>query len=133
MVGSLPEGVIKRWITKKAYMSSFRVMARCLSAVIRIHNKEYRPRTGGVCVANHTSPVDVLVLSTDNSYSLVSYYSTKDLMSRLWLEWNGFVPNIMFFLLWVFVNVLLLMLGFLAGDVVDFVYCTGGLYTRWGV
>lgn len=68
----MSESVIKRWIVKKAYTSSFRIMARCLSAVIRIHNKEYRPKNGSVCVANHTSPVDVLVLSTDNNYSLVS-------------------------------------------------------------
>lgn len=74
LVGTLPEGTQKRWIVKKAYITSFRVMARCLSAVIRIHNKEFRPKTGGVCVANHTSPVDVLILSTDNNYSLVSLF-----------------------------------------------------------
>lgn len=61
-------------------------MARCLSAVIRIHNKQYRPKTGGVCVSNHTSPVDVLILSTDNSYSLVSKATIGvlfDFVSRL--------------------------------------------------
>ena len=26
---------------------------------------------GGICVANHTSPIDVLVLACDNAYALV--------------------------------------------------------------
>uniref|UniRef100_A0A8B9I3Y9 Phospholipid/glycerol acyltransferase domain-containing protein n=1 Tax=Anser brachyrhynchus TaxID=132585 RepID=A0A8B9I3Y9_9AVES len=33
--------------------------------------RENRPRKGGICVANHTSPVDVLILASDGCYSLV--------------------------------------------------------------
>lgn len=33
--------------------------------------RENRPREGGICVANHTSPLDVLILSSDGCYSLV--------------------------------------------------------------
>uniref|UniRef100_A0A663LZJ0 Phospholipid/glycerol acyltransferase domain-containing protein n=1 Tax=Athene cunicularia TaxID=194338 RepID=A0A663LZJ0_ATHCN len=32
---------------------------------------ENRPQEGGICVANHTSPLDVLILATDGCYSLV--------------------------------------------------------------
>lgn len=100
-------------------------MARCLSAVIRFHNKQYRPKNGGVCVANHTSPVDVLVLSTDNSYSLVSYI--------MWM-WKQLLSTLLCFFL--FVLSLLFMWGVCllgTGDVVDFMYSPGGLYTRWWV
>lgn len=72
LVGDLPNGQFKRWIVRKTYIIAFRIMARSLSGVIRIHNKEYSPKNNGMCVANHTSPVDVLILSTDNNYSLVS-------------------------------------------------------------
>lgn len=55
-----------------AYVISFRIMVRSLSGVVIFHNKQYRPGKGGVCVANHTSPIDVIILSTDTNYSLVS-------------------------------------------------------------
>ena len=29
------------------------------------------PRTDGICVANHTSPIDVVILSVDRPYALV--------------------------------------------------------------
>lgn len=48
-------------------------MARSLTGIITIYNKQYRPKAGGVCVANHTTPYDVVILSTDNCYSLVSH------------------------------------------------------------
>ncbi|XP_062506007.1 glycerol-3-phosphate acyltransferase 3-like isoform X2 [Corticium candelabrum] len=48
----------------------FRVFARALSASITVHNKENRARDG-LCVANHTSPIDVIILATDNNFSLV--------------------------------------------------------------
>jgi len=28
---------------------------------------------GGICVANHTSPIDVLILACENCYSMVRY------------------------------------------------------------
>lgn len=46
----------------------------------------------GICVANHTSPIDVFMLSCDNSYALVS------LCSWLWpghtIDCNAFVAGI---------------------------------------
>ena len=32
---------------------------------------EYRPNTDGICVANHTSPLDVVILSADRPYAMV--------------------------------------------------------------
>lgn len=48
-----------------------RILSRVFSAIIRIHNKENRAKSGSICVANHTSPIDVIILSTDNTYSLI--------------------------------------------------------------
>ncbi|XP_063909479.1 glycerol-3-phosphate acyltransferase 3 isoform X2 [Zophobas morio] len=71
LLGGLPDCPPKRWINTKSYLTAFRIMSRSLSAEIIIHNKEHRPARGSVCVANHTTPCDVLILSTDNCYSLV--------------------------------------------------------------
>ncbi|OWK13646.1 hypothetical protein Celaphus_00017328 [Cervus elaphus hippelaphus] len=34
-------------------------------------SRQYRPQKGGICVANHTSPIDVLILTTDGCYTMV--------------------------------------------------------------
>uniref|UniRef100_A0A2K6F4B0 Glycerol-3-phosphate acyltransferase 3 n=1 Tax=Propithecus coquereli TaxID=379532 RepID=A0A2K6F4B0_PROCO len=34
-------------------------------------SRQYRPQKGGICVANHTSPIDVLILTTDGCYAMV--------------------------------------------------------------
>ncbi|XP_068910740.1 glycerol-3-phosphate acyltransferase 3 isoform X1 [Tenebrio molitor] len=73
VIGCLPDSPVKRWINAKAYIISFRIMARSLTGLIHFHNKEYKPARGSVCVANHTTPCDVLTLSTDNCYSLVCW------------------------------------------------------------
>lgn len=44
----------------------------------------------GICVANHTSPLDVIILSCDNCYSLVS----KELLiiiEQYVLRFNSFI------------------------------------------
>ncbi|PSN47586.1 Glycerol-3-phosphate acyltransferase 4 [Blattella germanica] len=73
VVGFVPECRIKRWLHKYAYQITFRILARSLSAIITEHNKEFRPRCGGVCVANHTSPIDIVMLSTESCFSLVMW------------------------------------------------------------
>ncbi len=47
-------------------------MARSFSAVINFHSRENRPQSDGICVANHTSPIDVVILSCDRAYALVN-------------------------------------------------------------
>ncbi|XP_063216202.1 glycerol-3-phosphate acyltransferase 3 isoform X3 [Bacillus rossius redtenbacheri] len=75
VVGLLPDwlGRMKRWLNCRAYVSSFRVLARSVTAEITVHNKENKPNRGGVCVANHTTPIDVMVLSTENCFALVMW------------------------------------------------------------
>ena len=50
----------------------FNFLSCALSAVITFHNRENIPKCG-ICVANHTTPVDVMVLHCDNSYALVHW------------------------------------------------------------
>lgn len=70
IVGYIPEGKFKRWTTKSVSIMCFNILSSALSAVITYHNPENRPRRG-ICVANHTSPIDALVLMCDNCYSLI--------------------------------------------------------------
>lgn len=70
LVGCLPEGSTKRWMVKKVLIQCFGVLSSALSSVVNYHNIENRP-LNGICVANHTSPIDVLMLMCDNCYSLI--------------------------------------------------------------
>ncbi|XP_033324621.1 glycerol-3-phosphate acyltransferase 4 isoform X2 [Megalopta genalis] len=70
VVGYVPEGSFKRWLNYKVSIMCFGVLSSALSSVITYHNPENRP-VRGICVANHTSPIDVLVLMCDNCYSLI--------------------------------------------------------------
>ena len=54
----------------------FQVLGGAISAVITYHNIENRPKNG-ICVANHTSPIDVMVLGADNAYALVNLTSVE--------------------------------------------------------
>ena len=67
-----PLSFIKRHIYNWASLTCFRILSRSFSGVIRFHNQEYRPKSDGICVANHTTPIDVVVLSCDRSYALVT-------------------------------------------------------------
>ena len=72
IVGYIPHGNLKRFITHQVSIMCFAVLASALSSVVNYHNPENRPK-GGICVANHTSPIDVLILMCDNCYSLVRF------------------------------------------------------------
>lgn len=71
-VSLIPHEKLRRWCNDKSSLIGFRIFSRSLSAVITIYNEEYKPKRCGFCVANHTSPIDVAILSTDCTYSLVS-------------------------------------------------------------
>lgn len=71
LVGLLPSHRLKRKLNELVYKIGFRIMARSISGTITFYNKEYRPGRGGFCVANHTTPVDIAILSTDCMFSLV--------------------------------------------------------------
>ncbi|XP_076253150.1 glycerol-3-phosphate acyltransferase 4 isoform X5 [Rhynchophorus ferrugineus] len=71
LVGYIPPGDFKRLVNKYVAIMCFGVLSRSISSVITYHNVENRPKEGGICVANHTSPIDVLTLMCDNCYSLI--------------------------------------------------------------
>lgn len=70
VVGCVPEGSIKRAMVKRVLIQCFGFLSSALSSVINYHNIQNRP-LNGICVANHTSPIDVLMLMCDNCYSLI--------------------------------------------------------------
>lgn len=47
-------------------------MARAVSAEVTFHNREYMAKNDGICVANHSTPWDAVMLSCDNTYALVA-------------------------------------------------------------
>ncbi|XP_028932860.1 glycerol-3-phosphate acyltransferase 3 isoform X1 [Ornithorhynchus anatinus] len=71
LVGQLPDSRVKSWLSELVHLTCCRICVRALSGTIRYHNKQYRPQNGGICVANHTSPIDVLILTTDRCYAMV--------------------------------------------------------------
>jgi len=74
-VAALPGGPYKRWLNHQVFTSCFQVLGGALSAVVTYHHTENRPK-GGICVANHTSPIDVLILACDNAYALIGQSHT---------------------------------------------------------
>nr|XP_042141365.1 glycerol-3-phosphate acyltransferase 3 [Peromyscus maniculatus bairdii] len=73
LVGQLPDSSLKSWLSELVHLTCCRICVRSLSGTIHYHNKQYRPQKGGICVANHTSPIDVLILTTDGCYAMVRY------------------------------------------------------------
>ncbi|XP_053317691.1 glycerol-3-phosphate acyltransferase 3 [Spea bombifrons] len=71
LVGQLPNSSVKSWLSEKVHLVCCRICARALSSAIRYHNKENRPKKGGICVANHTSPIDIIILANDGCYAMV--------------------------------------------------------------
>ncbi|XP_030902694.2 glycerol-3-phosphate acyltransferase 3 isoform X2 [Melopsittacus undulatus] len=71
VVGQFPNGRVKHWLANQVQMICATLGVRCLSGLVHFHNRENRPQEGGICVANHTSPLDVLILASDGCYSLV--------------------------------------------------------------
>ncbi|XP_033324620.1 glycerol-3-phosphate acyltransferase 4 isoform X1 [Megalopta genalis] len=70
-INLLPNGFIKKWAYNTGSQIAFRLISQSLSATITIHNPEYKPKTGGVCVSNHTSTIDVCILSTQTTFALI--------------------------------------------------------------
>lgn len=71
IVGLVPIRRLRRKLNDYAFKVTFILIARSISADVEFHNPQYKPRNCGFCVANHTSPIDVAILSTDCTYSLV--------------------------------------------------------------
>ncbi|XP_020657424.3 glycerol-3-phosphate acyltransferase 3 isoform X2 [Pogona vitticeps] len=71
LVGQLPNGSTKDWLSDLVHLTCSRILVRALSGTIYYHNKENKPQKGGICVANHTSPIDVIILTNDGCYAMV--------------------------------------------------------------
>lgn len=71
VIGPICDGPFKRKMNSKIYITCFDFVAGCLSLVATFHNIENKPKSG-IAVANHTSPIDSMVLATDNCYDMVS-------------------------------------------------------------
>ncbi|EEZ98897.2 glycerol-3-phosphate acyltransferase 4 isoform X2 [Tribolium castaneum] len=70
LVGYVKEGSFKQKLNKYVSIMCFGILSNAISSVITYHNEENKPKNG-ICVANHTSPIDVLILMCDNCYSLI--------------------------------------------------------------
>ncbi|XP_068430089.1 glycerol-3-phosphate acyltransferase 3-like [Clinocottus analis] len=71
LVGLLPESRGKTWLSELVHLSCYRICARGLSATVLYHSRENKPQKGGICVANHTTPIDVVILANDGCYAMV--------------------------------------------------------------
>uniref|UniRef100_A0A0K0EF37 PlsC domain-containing protein n=1 Tax=Strongyloides stercoralis TaxID=6248 RepID=A0A0K0EF37_STRER len=71
ITGLIPNSNFKRKAYEKCMLVAHRTLARSVTALIYFYNEQYRVKTGGICVANHTSPIDVMILGTDNCYALI--------------------------------------------------------------
>ncbi|XP_068625774.1 glycerol-3-phosphate acyltransferase 4 isoform X2 [Battus philenor] len=70
-VSTLPGKRLRRFFGAIAYKISMRILMRSLSCVVTYHDSQYAPTGAGFCVANHTSPIDVLVVSVNSFFSLI--------------------------------------------------------------
>ncbi|XP_060764940.1 glycerol-3-phosphate acyltransferase 4 [Neoarius graeffei] len=71
LIGLLPNGRTKNFLSEKVHLMCYRICVRALTAIITYHDSENKPRNGGICVANHTSPIDVIILASDGCYAMV--------------------------------------------------------------
>lgn len=71
VIGLFPNGRFKRWLNEKLMLVCMRIGSRAFSALIYFHDCENKATSGGICVANHTSPIDVMILGTDAAYALI--------------------------------------------------------------
>lgn len=67
----VPGKRLRNWLYERVALTVFRCFSRSFSACINFHDRENMPKTDGICVANHTSPIDVVILSVDRPYALV--------------------------------------------------------------
>jgi glycerol-3-phosphate O-acyltransferase 3/4 len=68
-------GLLPKWPRDKLYrlvsLMAFRMLSCGINSRLKFHNRQFRARGGSICVANHTSPLDVVLLASDNCYTLV--------------------------------------------------------------
>ncbi|CAH2268368.1 jg905, partial [Pararge aegeria aegeria] len=71
LIGFLPDNKFRRYLAAIFYKISIRTLVRSMSCVTNFHDTQHAPKFNGFCVANHTSPIDVGVLSVNTCFSLI--------------------------------------------------------------
>uniref|UniRef100_A0A914KXJ9 Phospholipid/glycerol acyltransferase domain-containing protein n=1 Tax=Meloidogyne incognita TaxID=6306 RepID=A0A914KXJ9_MELIC len=70
LVGYIPNESLRSCFYQLSMLMCMRMCMRAFSTIITFHGEENKPKNG-ISVANHTSPIDVMILSTDNCYAMV--------------------------------------------------------------
>ncbi|KAI6227395.1 Phospholipid/glycerol acyltransferase domain-containing protein [Aphelenchoides fujianensis] len=70
VIGAVPNEEYRIWMNKYAMLCFFRILSRAFSSIVIFHNPENRAESG-IVVANHTTPMDVAILSCDNVYAMI--------------------------------------------------------------
>lgn len=111
IIGCVPLRGLRYYLNDRAFKITFRIITRSLTSVITFHDEHNKPKNCGFCVANHTSPIDIAILSTDCSFSLVrlQIYTNNGLNIQIFYSfWNRFVFGN--FVLKICINCLFVML-----------------------
>lgn len=75
-VGYLPQSRLKTVVSRYCLLTVYKLASRAFSANLTFHNLENRAKGGGICVANHTTPIDVIFISSDNCYAFIGQKHT---------------------------------------------------------
>ncbi|KAI6177496.1 Phospholipid/glycerol acyltransferase domain-containing protein [Aphelenchoides bicaudatus] len=70
LLGCIPNERWRKLLYKHLMKMCLRVMSTAFSSIIYFHDRQNKPKSG-IVVANHTSPIDVLILGTDCSYAMI--------------------------------------------------------------
>jgi len=76
-------------------MICMRMFARSMGTILNFHNVENRPKDGGICVANHTTVLDIIVLMSDRTFSMIGQ-EHPGLIGWFQKTVNNFMTNIWF-------------------------------------
>ncbi|CAG5867418.1 glycerol-3-phosphate acyltransferase 4 [Menidia menidia] len=71
LVGFLPYPELRSYLSEKLHLMGYHFCVISLTAIVTYHNRENKPKNDGICVANHTTPIDVIILASDGCYALV--------------------------------------------------------------
>lgn len=71
LIGMIPKGKLKKNSLTHLDITACRIMNMAFTSVITYHNKGNRAKGDGICVANHTSVIDLSILGADNGYTMV--------------------------------------------------------------
>lgn len=96
VIGRIKDETRRARLNTWLMISFYRMLSRSFSSVITFHNIENKAKGGGICVANHTSPIDIIILGCDNCYAMVGqiqgglFGTVQNAMSRsahhIWFE-----------------------------------------------